>query len=242
MRPASFLRVPSTWSLDLSRKVLCDAAGRCSEILAPIAEQIRAGCWAHARRKLKDALDTDAKEKAVPLLRLVQRLFWIERAVGLRIKEAKLEPDPGRELWAEVRRRRSRRILGQIDEIVRNLRCRRSTLPKSAFGKALTYIYNQWEPLTRFLDNPALPIHNNDSERALRHVVLGRKNWLFFGSPRGAAVGANLFSLIATCKALKVNAERYIEDVLQKVDTTPASKIARLTPWAWAEEQKAATS
>ena len=81
-----------------------------------------------------------------------------------------------------------------------------------------------------------------DAERALRHVVTGRKNWLFFGSPRGAEVGANLFSLVASCKALGVNPEAYLEDVLRRVDTTPASEIASLTPWAWARDREGAKS
>ena len=99
-----------------------------------------------------------------------------------------------------------------------------------------SYLDNQWKPLTRFVRDPVLEIHNNDSERALRHLVTGRKNWLFFGSPEGARVGANLFSLVATCKALEINPVTYLEDILYKVDTTPASEIAKLTPWAWAAE------
>ena len=70
--------------------------------------------------------------------------------------------------------------------------------------------------------------------------MIGRRNWLFFGSPEGARVGANLFSLIATCKALGVNPEAYLADVLEKVDTTPAAEVWRLTPWAWAEQVEGA--
>ena len=100
-----------------------------------------------------------------------------------------------------------------------------------------TYLDNQWQPLVACFEDPELEIHNNDAERALRHVVTGRKNWMFFGSQKGGEVGARLFSLIATCKAMDINPEAYLEDVIRKIDTTPASEIARLTPWAWAEEQ-----
>lgn len=201
----------------------------------------RAGCWAHARRKLMEALDTGASQ-AVPLMRAVQRLFWIERAVKRRVEARCLDDASSLELRGHARARMSSRVLKRIRQLITELWEERSTLPKSLLGKALGYIDNQWEPLTCFLGDASLPIHNNDAERALRHVVVGRKNWLFFGSPRGARVGANLFSLIATCKALGVNPEAYIEDVLVRVDTTPASEIARLTPWAWAAEQAAASS
>lgn len=133
-------------------------------------------------------------------------------------------------------------MLDRIKQLVRELWEERSTLPRSMIGKALGYLDNQWEPLTRFLEVGVLPIHNNDAERALRHVVVGRKNWLFFGSPRGAEVGANLFSLIASCKALGITPEVYLEDVLRRVDTTPASEDRRLTPWAWARENGGAIS
>ena len=141
-----------------------------------------------------------------------------------------------------MRNRLGRRSVANLDTVVRRLRDDPATLPKSLLGKALTYLENQWEPLTRFLDVPEIETHNNDAERALRHVVTGRKNWLFFGSPRGAKVGANLFSLVASCKALAVNPEAYLEDVLRRVDTTPASEIATLTPWAWACDREGAKS
>jgi transposase len=193
---------------------------------------VRAGCWAHARRKVKEALETGATD-ALPLLRAINRLFWIERAAKRRAEARSFDGQQKRELRA----RRSRVTLVKIAEIVDELGRQSSTLPKSQLGKALGYIENQWKPLSCFLEEPELPIHNNDAERALRHVVVGRKNWLFFGSERGARVGANLFSLVASCKALGIHPERYLEDALVRVDTTPASEVAGLTPWAWAREQ-----
>lgn len=197
----------------------------------------RGGCWSHARRKVKEALDTGTRG-AVPLLRAIGRLFWIERAMKRRAEARDLDLE---ELRASIRGNLGRRALARIDDTVQVLRADRSTLPKSLLGKALGYIENQWEPLSLFLEIPGLEIHNNDAERSLRHVVVGKKNWLFFGSERGGKVGAGLFSLIATCKAIEVNPEVYLEDVLRRVDTVPASEIHRLTPWGWAAE-RAATS
>jgi len=191
----------------------------------------RGGCWSHARRKVKEALETGATE-AVPLMRAIGRLFWIERAVKRRADHRKLNDASRDALRDEVRTRRSKIVLEHILELTHTLREQPSTLPKSALGKALTYLVNQWAPLTLLVDKPAMEIHNNDAERALRHVVIGRKNWLFFGSERGGKMGASLFSLIATCKALDVNPEAYLEDVIVRINTE--ASIEKLTPWAWA--------
>ncbi|MBU1700026.1 MAG: IS66 family transposase [Candidatus Eisenbacteria bacterium] len=195
----------------------------------------RAGCWSHARRKVVEAMETGTPQ-AVLLLRPIQRLFWIERAIKRRAERLVLEREAFLQLRGEVRGRLSRIILKRIRKRVDTLLLERSTLPKSPLGKALTYLNNQWEPLKLFLNESELEIHNNDSERAIRHVVIGRRNWLFFGSPEGAKVGANLFSLVATCKALGISTKNYLEDVILKIDTTPISEISRLTPWAWAKE------
>jgi hypothetical protein len=86
-----------------------------------------------------------------------------------------------------------------------------------------------------FLDDPQLALHNNDAERHLRHLALGRKNWYFFGSKKGGEVGANLSSLMLSCKSLDLDPERYLTEVIVRIDTTPASQIESLTPWAMAE-------
>lgn len=198
---------------------------------------VRVGCWSHARRKVLEAVERGSAE-AVTLLRAIGRLFGIERALRARRDVRGLDDESWRELCDEVRGRLSQRVLAAIRDEVQRLWGLRSTLPKSALGKALTYLDNQWAPLAACLDDPDLNIHNNDAERALRHVVTGRKNWLFFGSEKGGQVGARLFSLIASCKALDIDPEAYLVDVIRAIDTTPASEIARLTPWGWAAEQQ----
>ncbi len=118
---------------------------------------------------------------------------------------------------------------------------RRSTLPKSRLGKALRYLFHQRRPLTVLLDEPRIPIHNNDTERDLRHVAVGRSNWLVFASPKGGAVASRLYSLVLSCKRAGVNPEAYLADVLKRVSTTPAGEIATLTPWAWKQAQEDAS-
>jgi len=192
----------------------------------------RAGCWSHARRKFKEALDTGSKDAAWPLF-LIGRLFALERAVVGRAEREGMGLDELVLLRGEVRARHSRALVERIHEAGWDLFEKRSTLPKSKLGKAVGYLTNQREYLDAFLEDARIPIHNNDSERDMRHVVTGRKNWLIFASPKGGEVACRLISLMLSCRQNGVNPEAYIADVLMAVATTPSSKIASLTPWAW---------
>jgi transposase len=194
---------------------------------------VRAGCWAHARRKLKDALDTGAREAAEVLV-LVQRLFRIEKALKLRAERDGFGIDELCSLRGRVRCARSVRVVEQIHAVVTDLTGRRATLPKSQLGKALAYLDNQRAELAIFLDDPRIPIHNNATERDVRHLAVGRNNWMIFASRRGGEVGCRLYSLILSCRHAGVDPQAYVEDVLSLVSTTPASQIESLTPWAWA--------
>ena len=194
---------------------------------------MRAGCWSHARRKFKEAFDTGSRQ-AARVLGLINRLFAIERAVKGRGERRNLPHADLLELRSSVRHRTSKRLLDRLYLEVARLGSAPSTLPKSKLGKAVTYATNQRQPLCVFLDEPGVPIHNNDQERDLRHVVTGRKNWQLFASPKGGEVACRLYSLILSCKQNGVNPEAYIEGVLQATRTTKASDIASLTPWAWA--------
>jgi transposase len=196
----------------------------------------RAGCWSHARRKLKEALDTGS-QPAVAVLRPVQRLFWLERAMLRRAEARGLTAEELDGLRRRVRASRSAVVIEEIYARAAELWDLRSTLPKSRLGKALQYLFHQRRPLTVFLDDPRIPIHNNDTERDLRHVAVGRSNWLVFASPKGGAVASRLYSLVLSCKRAGVNPEAYLADVLKRVSTTPASEIATLTPWAWKQAQ-----
>jgi transposase len=200
---------------------------------------VRAGCWAHARRKLKDALDTGSREAARVLVH-VQRLFALERAITQRAQRRGLGFDDLVELRRAVRGRHAGTLVERIHAEAERISRARSTLPKSKLGKALSYLEGQRAPLAVFLADPRLPIHNNDSERDLRHVAVGRKNWLVFASPRGGDVACRLYSLVLSCKQSGVDPESYIEGVLGAISTTPASRIAELTPWAWADRLRAA--
>ena len=141
----------------------------------------------------------------------------------------------------DVRHRRSKVVLQScIRARVRHGRgSKRRAGARPAGAKAVRYAINQRNPLLAHLDRGRLPIHNNDTERDLRHVVTGRKNWMMFASEKGGRVAARLYSLVMSCKLAGVNVEEYLRDVLVAVSETPASRIAELTPWAWARERRA---
>jgi transposase len=199
----------------------CDAGSSYHAIFAS-PKVIEVGCWAHARRGFLDALASDTSRASL-MLGLVQSLYKVEadaRAAGL-------DPPARREL----RQRDSKPILERIRVEVE--RAGRDVLPKSAFGEAVGYVRNQWRALNRYVDDGRLAIDNNAAERALRTVAVGRSNWLFTGSPAGGKRAATIYSLIGTCKLLGIEPFAYLRDMLDRLPTHPASRIAELTPRGW---------
>ncbi len=101
--------------------------------------------------------------------------------------------------------------------------------------KALGYALRQEGPLRRFLDDPRLRLENNASERNLRPVTVGRKNWLFFGSDDHAEAAANIFSLVATCKLHGLDPESYLTDIIRVMPYWPRDRYLELSPRFWAQ-------
>jgi len=113
---------------------------------------------------------------------------------------------PGDKLRAQLRDTESRRITEEIKTWAASVK----TLPKSALGKALAYMAKLWSKLTRFLDDPQIPLDNNGVERALRGVVLGRKNHYGSKSKRGTEVAALFYSLLESAKLAGVEPKAYL--------------------------------
>jgi len=105
-------------------------------------------------------------------------------------------------------------------------------------GKAVGYALGQWDALNRYLEDGRLSIDNNISERALRHVVIGRKNWQFAGSQAGGERAAVIYSLVSSCKLCGIDPFAYLQDVIDRVSTHPASQIEQLTPPNWLSFQQ----
>ncbi len=110
----------------------------------------------------------------------------------------------------------------------------KDALPKSPWGQAINYALNQWDDLGLFTALGCLAIDNNAAERSLRGIALGRKNWLFVGSPQGGQTAAILFSVLASCKRHEVEPWAYLRDVLQRL-AVPANpeQLRHLFPHRW---------
>lgn len=199
---------------------------------------VRAGCMAHARRYFKKAFDTGTKEAAL-CLAPINRLFWLERAVNRRADRLELGLDARHELRRRVRTERSAVVLAKLYKVAGKLAQDVATLARGQLGKGLSYLENQRGPLSVFLCDPRIPIHNNDCERDLRHLVVGRNNYQIFASERGGEVACRLYSLVLSAKLNGVDPREYFEDCLQRLSTTPHSRIAELTPWGWAAARRA---
>jgi transposase len=180
------------------------------------------GCWAHTRRKFYDAQTTDPRH-AHEMLALIGELYDLEREA----KQNRLDASAVKEL----RQQYSKPILNDIGLRLEDWSI--ALLPKSPIGQAVGYARGQWKALNRYIDNGDLAIDNNLSERVLRIVAIGRKNWMFAGSDAGAERTAVIYSLVATCKLSHIDPFAYLRDVLDRVSTHPASRIAELTPSGW---------
>jgi len=181
----------------------------------------RVGCWAHVRRKFHEALTT--APEAETALQLILSLYRIE---------AQAEADG---VTSEEHHRRRKSESATILEQIWSWMAKEQSqhLPKSPLGEAIRYAIAQRPALTRFLEDVRLELDNNASERALRGVALGRKNYLFVGHDEAGANLAGLMSLLATCEANGINPEQYLADVLLRVRTHPASKLDELLPHLW---------
>lgn len=177
-------------------------------------------CWAHARRKFYDARLDDGR-RCRPMLALIGQLYDVERDGKDLDEDARLA----------LRRERSLPVLAEIHEKL--TRWSVEVLPRSAVGKAVQYALGLWPALTVYADHGHLAIDNNPAERALRGVVVGRKNWLFAGSDEGGRRAAVIYSIIESCKQAGVEPYAYIRDVLTRVDTHPASDAESLVPRLW---------
>ena len=183
----------------------------------------RLGCMSHARRKLKDAQTLRPKGKtgkADQGLAFIQKLYAIE-------KQIKDEPPDVR---YDIRQTQARPVIDKLKAWVE--KSLPSVPPKSAIGKALVYLHNQWDRLIGYLDDGRYPIDNNPAERAIRPFTIGRKNWLFSHSQAGAKASANLYSLIETAKANNLNVYDYLQHIFKELPNAQSvEQVEALLPW-----------
>jgi transposase len=131
-----------------------------------------------------------------------------------------------------LRLQKARPLLEQIETAIEAARI--DALPKSPLAKACNYTLTLWSRLTRFLEYPVLELSNNLAENAIRPVALGRKNWIHVGSKEAGPRVAAIISVVETCRRLKIPVRDYLGSVLPGLADFPISRIAELTPTAWA--------
>ena len=211
---------PQKFLKDFSGFLQADAYGGYDGIYLESGGAIReVACWAHCRRYWHKAREQDP-ERAHHVLAVISRLYEVERATA--------------DCDAETRRsQRSEHAAPLLSELEHWLE-EQLFLPKSLSGKAATYTINQWEALNRYLTDGDLSIDNNRAERAMRPLAIGRKNWLFVGSPRAGSRAATLASLIASCKENGVEPWAYLRDVFTRMACQPSDdELNQLLPDRW---------
>lgn len=208
-----------------------------------VLDVILVGCWSHARRKFYEALMALPKELRITTppttaqsgsvapsgtaaqvgLEFCDKLFRIDRKFknaspddryAGRIKKSKPHLDEFK-VWLDAQ---------SLD-----------VAPKTALGTAIKYCLNNWGKLTNFLLDGRLEIDNNRSERSIRPFVVGRKNWLFANTQKGAKASATIYSIIETAKENGLNPFHYLTYLFEQfpnIDTTDRDAIRNLLPWS----------
>jgi len=181
-------------------------------------ETIISNCLVHARRNFVDVLESFPVEVR-HVLKELGRVYHHEAEAKSRGLNDEQRLRYHIEHSAEVMRGLHDWLQGQLD--------RHEVEPNSGLGQAYTYMLKRWETFTVFLRVPGAPLDNNICERALKRVILHRKNSLFFKTENGARVGDLWMSLIHTCELNGVNPFEYLVAVLRH------SKQVRESPGAW---------
>jgi len=177
---------------------------------------IHMGCWAHVRRKFVDVVKGRVKNEkkkghADTALEYIQQLYAIEKSADL--QELSISDR------YQLRQEKARPLLKQIRELLEELAPK--TPPQGLLGKAVEYALDLWDRLERYTEDGRLRPDNNLAENAIRPFVVGRKNWLFSASPRGAEASAAIYSLIETAKANNLEPYRYLRYLFERL---PAAK------------------
>ena len=181
------------------------------------------GCWMHARRYFYEA---SLKDKGLPYeaLAMIRELYRYERIAEDYTPERRLA----------LRQEKSVPVLDALEAWMEKHRF--DVLPKSLLGTAITYAVNQWQALRRFTEDGRLSIDNGESERQLRRIALGRKNWLFAGNDDGGRRAASGYTLVGTCLYHGWDPFAYLVWLFMRLPGLPLSRLHEITPFAWARE------
>ena len=183
-------------------------------------------CLAHIRRKFFDARKNH-RELAELALRAIQYLYRIERICR----------DYGctHEERLKLRQRYARPAYEALLEWV--VYQHKNNLSKGGIGTALNYANNHLPRLRAYLDDGRIEIDNNQIENKIRPLALGRKNYMFAGSNKGAQRAAMMYSFFASCKEHGVNPREWLRDVLVRIGNHPVNRVEELLPGQWVKDR-----
>jgi len=209
-----------------SGPMIADASQVYHELYRREPNLVEVGCWAHCRRNYFDALSTD-KERALVAIGFISLLYAAHRSATDSVTGVS---------DGAKRKALCQPILDDFDAwmAAEHAKLRDGTPIK----KAINYTRNHAAALRRFLDDGRLRLDNNLSELALRHEVIGKKNWLFCGSDDGAHWNTTIVSLIASCALHDVEPWAYLRDVLTLLPAWPQTRLIELSPKRWNETAK----
>jgi len=183
-------------------------------------------CWSHIRRKFFDA-ETDLTFRRW-VLRKIRYLFMLDRVAWARSPEERLK----------IRQENAVPIIDEIIQAIKEKLSDRRILPKSKLREALGYFCGLIPYLKNYTKHAFARLDNNVAERAVRPLAIGRKNWLFFGSPEGGEAGAILLSFIQTCRGLGINPREYLEDIFRRLMSHNSQRLHELLPDQWLANRK----
>ena len=183
-------------------------------------------CWAHIRRKFFEAESGDPEFRK-EILEIIRQLYELERIGWEGSSEERLC----------IRQEKSAPLIDTLINKVKQRLVEGKLLPKSKLREALGYVMGLVPHLKNYCHSAEGRIDNNTAERAIRPLAIGRKNWLFIGSPSAGKSAAILFSLVQSCRSCGVNPRVYLEDVMRRLQSFPASRIAELLPHRWSQSK-----
>ncbi len=185
-------------------------------------------CWAHAFRKLRDALKTD-RDAVLPAMKLIGKLYDLERDWD----EQRLD-EAGRKL---ARAEKSLPIASEVKAELQKITSDITILPSSEARGAANYALNRWEALEACLRHGHTRLDTNALERQFRDSAIGKKNWMFIGHPQAGEKSAIIYTLLASCRIHRINPQAYFADILDKLvaaDGTPSQELLEsLMPQSW---------
>lgn len=221
--------VPREELADFKGVIMADGESGLASLFGEDSDRERAACMAHARRKFFNAR-LEVPELVGPVMDSIKQLYKVEALAD----EADMTADERLALRQTIAKPVLIALLATLTEQQGRVR------PKSAYGKALAYMLNWKDALQVYLSDGRVPIDNNRIERDMKHVVVGRKNWLFAGSFEGADAAAVHYSVVIACRELGIDPHEYYCDVLPTLHRRPVSEVAeQLTPRKWAARRAA---